>query len=82
MIAYFVIYPRFCGSNGYKISANDLIASGLSLIIAGSLFYGTGTKFSLLITDVNWFWFTMLTYMAIELPLMNFWRELTVIATQ
>jgi hypothetical protein len=70
LIAYFVVYPHFCGSNGNKISVNDLIATGLSLMVAGYLFYGTSTKFSLLIVDVNWFWFSLLTYFAMEMPLM------------
>jgi len=42
-------------------------------MMAGYLFYGSDTKFSLLIVDVNWFWFSLLTYFAIEMPLMNWY---------
>jgi uncharacterized membrane protein len=69
-IAYFVIYPRFCRANGNKIAVNDLIATGLVLLVAGSLFWGTGQSFNMIIIKANWFWFTLITYAAIEIPLM------------
>ncbi|MEX0737748.1 MAG: hypothetical protein WD071_00240 [Pseudohongiella sp.] len=68
--AYFVVYPKFCGADGMKIANNDIAATGIVLIIAGSIFWGTGEQFSLILFSVNWFWFTFLTYLAIELPLM------------
>ncbi len=68
--AYFVIYPKYCGANGYKIATYDLLLSGLVLLISGSLFWGSGETFSLIVFSVNWFWFTLLTYVLIEMPLM------------
>jgi len=70
LMAYFIIYPRFCGADGNKIAGNDLIATGIILLISGSIFCGTGEVFSLILFSVNWFWFTFLTYAAIEIPIM------------
>lgn len=70
LLAYFYIYPRFCGSDGKKIASNDLVVTGVLLAISGSLFWGTGQTFSLIWFSTNWFWFTYLSCLAIELPLM------------
>lgn len=69
-IAYFLVYPKFCGSDGNKIAVNDIFASSISLLIVGSMYWGSGIEFNLIFTDVNWFWFTLITYMIIEIPLM------------
>lgn len=69
-VAYFLIYPKFCGSNGHKVAINDLLASIAALTAAGSLFWGSGQRFSLLFLSLNWFWFTLLTYAVIEIPFM------------
>ena len=69
-IAYFFVYPKFCGANGIKIAINDLIASVVVLVIAGSMFWSTGQQFSLVLFSVNWFWFTLITYFILEIPLM------------
>jgi len=70
LFSYFVVYPKFCGSDGMKISTNDLAASGIVLLVAGSIFWGTGVQFNMFLFSVNWFWFTLLTYLIIEIPLM------------
>lgn len=69
-LAYFVVYPRFCGSNGWRIAANDLLATATVLGVAGILYAGTGQSFSFLFFTTNWFWFALLSYLAIETPLM------------
>jgi hypothetical protein len=70
LMAYFLIYPKFCGANGNKIAMNDLVATGIVLVISGTNFWGSGQSFSLLFISANWFWFTLITYAAIEIPLM------------
>jgi len=72
LLAYLVVYPAFCGANGWRIAANDLLATATVLIVSGLLFAGTGVSFSLLFFSTNWFWFTLLSYLTIETPLM-FW---------
>lgn len=71
-IAYFYVYPKYCGSNANKIAVNDLIASAIALLISGYRYWGAGVEFGILVTSVNWFWFTLLTYLIVELFLM-FW---------
>jgi hypothetical protein len=69
-IAYFYVYPRFCGSNGNKIAVNDFIATGIPLLIVGLIYWGAKVEFNLIFTTVNWFWFTLATYFILEIPLM------------
>ncbi|MCG7535404.1 hypothetical protein [Pseudoalteromonas sp. OOF1S-7] len=68
-LAYFVIYPRYAGSDLKKVSIQDLIATLVSLAIVGSVYYGSGLAFSLILFEVNWAWFTIITFTLIELPL-------------
>lgn len=70
LVAYFSVYPKLAGSNFNKIAFYDIFASGLSLAIVGYHYWGTGHEFSLLVTDTNWFWFTLAAYAAIEIPIM------------
>jgi hypothetical protein len=74
-IGYFWVYPRVAGSDLNKITFNDLIASIMSLLVAGSLFWGTDYEFNLLITSVNWFWFTLVTYLLIEIPFASWYLK-------
>lgn len=66
--AYLLIYPKFAGSNLKKLAINDLIASSISLFICGSIFWSKDIKFNAFLFTTNWFWFTFITYMLIELP--------------
>lgn len=70
LIGYFLVYPKFCDSSLNKIMANDVLASAIVLIIAGSMYWGSGQEFSLVFVSVNWFWFTLLSYATIEIPFM------------
>ncbi|MFT6264908.1 MAG: hypothetical protein ACJAWS_001047 [Oleiphilaceae bacterium] len=70
-VGYLFIYPSVAGSNLNKIALNDLIASAIALTIAGSLFWGNDYEFDLLIASVNWFWFTLVTYLLIEIPFVS-----------
>lgn len=69
-LGYFVIYPRVAGNSFSKITGHDVIATCVVLAISASLYYGSSIEFKLLIIDVNWFWFTLLTYAAIEVPVL------------
>ncbi len=70
LAAYFLVYPKFCGRDGIKIANNDLVATAIVLIISASVFWGSGREFNLIFLSVNWFWFTLITYAVIEMPLM------------
>lgn len=70
LLAYFVAYPTLCGCNLTRIAANDLLATGTVLLVAGVLYAGRDQEFSLLLFSTNWFWFAFITYAAIETPLL------------
>lgn len=70
VMSYVVIYPRVAGSNFNKITGHDVIASAVVLIVSGSLYWNTGLEFNLLITKANWFWFTLVTFGLIEIPVL------------
>ena len=68
-VAYLGIYPSLREKTLNAMLRNDLVLTLLVLITAGALFAGAGTRFSLILLDTNWFGFTLLTSMAMELPL-------------
>ena len=68
-VAYLGMYPAMRGKTLPGRPRNALALTLLVLITAGALFAGTGTRFSLILLDTNWFGFTLLTSMAMELPL-------------
>jgi hypothetical protein len=70
LVAYLSIYPKLAGSNFNKISIYDVFTSGFSLLVVGLNYWGSGQEFNLLVTNTNWFWFTLITYLVIEIPVM------------
>ncbi|WP_372869908.1 hypothetical protein [Shewanella sp.] len=68
LVAYISVYPKIAGNSFQRISICDMAASALALLIVGTKYWGTDTEFSLLVADVNWFWFTLLSYFVLELP--------------
>ncbi len=68
VVAYFSIYPKVAGYDVKKVVWCDLLASLLALLIVGYKYLGTGQEFDLLLWQVNWFWFTIISYSLIEIP--------------
>jgi len=48
----------------------DLLVSVMAILIAGVLFEDKDIAFSLIGTNTNWFWFSLLTYFILETPFM------------
>ena len=72
-VAYLGIYPSLQDKTLNRIMAIDLVLSVLAVTVAGALFWGTGTAFTLLFFDVNWLVFSIITLVAMETPLfLNF----------
>lgn len=69
VIAYQVVYPRWVGNSLQKLMINDVIATFISLIVTASLYAGRDYEFSLLVMTVNWFWFSLVTYSLMEMPM-------------
>ncbi|WP_105168959.1 hypothetical protein [Pseudoalteromonas sp. T1lg23B] len=67
-IAYGLVYP-YRANTLKKISIQDSIAACASLSVVGSVFYNTDMRFSFIVMDVNWFWFTLVTFLLLEVPL-------------
>jgi hypothetical protein len=69
LLAYFIFYPRLAGSDGNKVAFYDGFISIASLTIVGALYWGSEHRFNALIFSLNWFWFALLVYVLMELPL-------------
>ena len=69
--AYLGIYPSFKNITPIKMMVADSVLTGLSLLVAGALFWGTGVEFSMLLFSTNWFGFAILTMLLMELPLFH-----------
>jgi hypothetical protein len=68
-VAYLGIYPSLQEKTLNRIMAIDLVLTVIALTVAGALFMGTGQAFTLLVFDVNWAVFTLITLFVIEVPL-------------
>lgn len=74
-VAYLGIYPSFKTITLTKVAVVDSVLSGLSLLVAGALFWGTGVEFSMLLFSTNWFGFSILTMLLMELPLFHWFCQ-------
>lgn len=69
LLAYSSVYPKLAGLDVNKVAWLDIGTSGLALMIVGYKYWNTGQVFTLLIMEVNWFWFTLISYTLIEIPI-------------
>ena len=67
-LAYFLIYPRMVGADISKLMQSDLLATATSVIVAGFVFWGINQPFDLLFGEVNWFAFSVVTFLLMEVP--------------
>lgn len=74
-VAYLSVFPSLAGKNLSKIAYCDLATSAVSLCIVGSVYWGASHSFNLILIDVNWFWFTLITYAIIEVPAYLFYAK-------
>ena len=69
VLAYTFFYPRYAGSQMGKLAVYDLLISLIPLAIAWWLYAESGHQFNLIITQTNWFVFTLATYFIVEMPM-------------
>lgn len=69
-VAYFVLYQLLRPRTVQRMSIYDLGVTGAILLLTGASYWGTGTKFSLLVFETNWFIFTSVVTLLVEAPLM------------
>lgn len=68
-VAYYGIFPSMENKTLNRMMAVDLVLSALAITVAGALFWGTGTRFDLLLFETNWVVFTIACFAIIEIPL-------------
>lgn len=68
-VAYLGIYPGLQHKTLNRMLAVDLALSALALTVAGALFWGSGVPFNMILFEVNWAVFTIVTIMLMEVPL-------------
>jgi energy-converting hydrogenase Eha subunit C len=68
-IAYGGIYPSLQHKTLNKIMAIDLLLSCLVVAVAGALFWGRNISFDLLVAQVNWAVFSVVSLSVMEVPL-------------
>ena len=67
-VAYLGIYPSLREKTLNKIMMINLVLTALALLVAGGWFMGTGTGFSLILFQTNWWIFTLVTLFVMEVP--------------
>lgn len=70
--SYFWIYPKFAGNDVKKMAWFDAGLGFIPLGISALLFWESDPTFNLIFIETNWFWFTLITLVVLELPLF-FW---------
>lgn len=68
-VAYLGIFPALASRGLLRLALADLAVGLTALGTAGALFWGSGQAFRLFLFDTNWFWFALLSLIAIEVPL-------------
>lgn len=66
---YLWVYPGLPDKTLALIMRYDLIISTAALVVAGLLFWGSDTGFSLIVFSVNWAVFSLVTLLIMEIPL-------------
>ncbi|RYH02996.1 hypothetical protein EU805_04455 [Salipiger sp. IMCC34102] len=74
--AYLLAYPLLRVRDPWRLAFYDLFVTGAALLVAGLLYAGSGTRFSLILFDVGWFPFALLTLMLMEIwPMQAYMRR-------
>jgi len=68
IIAYLSVYPKLAGKDINKVALYDCVTSGIAIMIVATKYWGTGVEFEFLFMQLNWFWFTLISYSVLEIP--------------
>ena len=68
IVAYISVYPKLAGKNINKVALYDFVASGFAILIVATKYWGKEVEFAFLFMELNWFWFTLLSYSVMEIP--------------
>lgn len=73
-VAYLWFYPKVVGDNVKLMAWLDIVVSGIPIGISAILFWVSDPVFKIFGWELNWFFFTLVALMVIELPI--FWLYL------
>ena len=62
------MFPRVVGKDLQKLALNDVMASVVVICVAASLYMGRDIVITVMGIDFSWFWFTLISYFAMEVP--------------
>ena len=68
-VSYLWVYPTFVGENVKVMVWLDVFLSAIPLGVAAILFWVSDPVFSLFGFESNWFFFTLITMLIIEMPI-------------
>ena len=69
LFSYLWFFPRVAHDDLMKMTQYDLLSSIVTLLISALLFGGKDITFRLLDMEFDWFWFTLICYIVLEIPL-------------
>ena len=68
-LAYLWIYPKYIGNNIKLMAWVDVVVTSIPIGISAILFWTSDPIFQLFTFELNWFLFTLIVLLAIELPI-------------
>lgn len=71
-VAYLWVYPTFVGNDIRRLAFYDIGLTAIPLTVAAVFFWVSDPPFSLIFFETNWFVFTLVSYVVLELPIF-FW---------
>lgn len=67
--SYFWLYPKYAGENVKLMAWLDIAMTAVPIAISAALFWESDPVLRWIFFDTNWFFFTLLSYGVIELPI-------------
>ena len=71
--SYFYIFPKYVGFTLKDMAFASLIISSFSFLIIAYMYWGKEITFNALLFSTNWFWFSLIAYIAMELPFFDWY---------
>ncbi len=70
-VAYFAIFPALVPVSPGRLALADLVVGLTALGTSAALFWGGDVPFRFLFLQTDWFWFALVTLVAMEFPLFS-----------
>jgi hypothetical protein len=73
--AYLWVYPKFAGDNVKLMAWLDIALTAIPVGLSAAFFWQSDPVFRFIFFDTNWFLFTILTMVVLELPMFYFYLK-------